>query len=88
MICRLAIHETLPGPIDDPRAVQFRDWIKSRPGFVAGWHGEDPATGRTVSFTVWESEEHIAALRDQEPPGGPVGLKPVQLETFTRVVAF
>lgn len=88
MICRIAFHDTVPGPIDDPKAQQFRAWIKAQPGFVAGWHAQDPEGGRAVSFTVWESEHHLAALRDQVPPGGPIGLRPVQMETFKYGVAF
>ena len=88
MICRIAFHEKLPGSVEDPRAQQFRDWIKAQPGFVAGWHGEDETTGRGFSFSVWETEGHLEALKDRVPPGGPIGMKPGSVETYTKAVAF
>jgi hypothetical protein len=88
MICRLALHESTPGPITSPEARSFRSWVKSQPGFVAGWHGADPQTGRMVSVTIWESDEALAALKDKHPPGGPLGMKPAQIETFPVVEAF
>lgn len=87
MICRVAFHDSSPEPIDSERARAFRDWMKSMPGFVDGWHCAD-ASGRMVTFTVWESEEAMKALRDKVPPGGPVGMKPVQQELFTLVERF
>lgn len=88
MICRVAFHDTTPEPITSERATSFRSWMKEQPGFVAGWHAADPATGRMVTFTVWESEEAVKALRDKVPPGGPVGMKPVQQEMFPVVLQF
>jgi hypothetical protein len=88
MICRIAFHEKTPGPIDSEEARSFRDWAKSQPGFVEGWHGACPRTGRAVSFTVWESEEHLLALREKVPPGGPIGMKPVQVEIFPDIRHF
>jgi hypothetical protein len=88
MICRVAFHDETPDPITADTANKFRAWIKTMPGFVAGWHAQDPATGRAVSFTVWESEEHLLALRDQVPPGGPAGMKPTRMETFPVALPF
>lgn len=88
MICRVAFHDQSPEPITADRPETFRKWMKAMPGFVDGWHASDPATGRLVSITVWESEEHLRALRDKVPPGGPVGMKPTQVETFTTVLRF
>lgn len=88
MICRVAFHDSSPEPITSERAGEFRAWMKAMPGFVSGWHAQDPVSGRNVSFTVWESEEHMRALRDKVPPGGAVGMKAVQQEMFTVVVEF
>ncbi len=57
------------------------------PGFVDGWHAAD-ASGRLVTFTLWESEAHLLALRDKVPPGGPVGMKPTRVDTFDIVQRF
>lgn len=88
MICRVAYHESSPGPVDSAAAQQFRDWIRGQPGFVAGWHAQDPTSGRVVSFTVWQSKEHMDALRDRVPPSGPIGMKPTSVEVFEHAAAF
>jgi hypothetical protein len=88
MICRVAFHDSSPEPITSERASEFRAWMKAMPGFVDGWHASDPATGRVFSVTVWASEEDLRAVRDRVPPGGPVGMKAVQLESFSTVVRF
>lgn len=89
MICRVAFHDRTPaGPATSDAAEAFRSWMKTQPGFVDGWHATDPETGRVLSFTVWESEAHLLALRDKVPPGGPVGMKPVQVETFPVALRF
>jgi hypothetical protein len=88
MIMRVAFHDSSPEPITSERATAFRTWMKGMPGFVDGWHATDPATGRVVTVTIWESEEHMKALRDKVPPGGPVGMKPVQTELFSVVTRF
>jgi hypothetical protein len=88
MICHVAFHDAIPEPITSARAESFRAWIKAMPGFIAGWHAADPTTGRMVSFSVWESEEHLRVLRDKVPLGGRIGLKHTQRETFSVVVQF
>jgi hypothetical protein len=87
MICRVAFHDSSPEPITCDRANAFRDWMKAMPGFIDGWHAAD-ANGRVFSVTIWESEDHLRALRDKVPPGGPVGMKPTQVEMFTTVARF
>lgn len=88
MICRVAFHDSSPGPITDERPEGFRRWMAALPGFVAGWHAQDPESGRLVSFTVWESAAHLEALRDMTPPGGPAGMRPTQVHTFSVVRPF
>lgn len=88
MICRVAFHDSSPEPITSERATAFRTWMRAMPGFVDGWHCADPSTGRLVTFTIWESEDHLRALRDQVPPGGPVGMQAVQMEMFSTVCRF
>jgi hypothetical protein len=88
MICRVAFHDKTPGPVTSAEAESFRAWARSQPGFVDGWHAADPETGRAVSITIWESEAHLLALKDKVPPGGPIGMKPVQVEIFPVVARF
>ncbi len=87
MICRVAFHDSSPEPITCDRANAFRDWMKAMPGFVDGWHATN-AEGRVFSVTIWESEDALRALRDKVPPGGPVGMKPTQVDMFTTVIRF
>ena len=90
MICRIAVHEKRPSITseENERAKSFRAWIKEQPGFKAGYHVQDPDTGKTVSISFWESNEHMLALKDRTPPGGPMGLKPTSMETFSIVEEF
>lgn len=88
MVCRVAFHDSTLGSITSERSAEVRAWLKSLPGFIDGWHAEDPKTGRILSFTVWESEAHMMAVREKTPPGGPLRFKPAQLETFTVVKEF
>lgn len=87
MIARVAIHESLD-TISDERFESFRAWMKSQPGFVSGWHLRDTATGRTLSFSVWETRETATAMKDRTPPGGPIGIKPMSAELFDEVHEF
>ena len=44
---------------DDRRAQTLYDLLKSLPGFVAGYYLREPATGRLMSVTVWESSRRL-----------------------------
>ena len=46
---------------DDRRAQTLYDLLKSLPGFVAGYYLREPATGRLMLVTVWESEQALEA---------------------------
>lgn len=87
MICRIATHDSQPDIAADAAAT-FRGWMKEQPGFKAGYHLKDPASGRVLSISIWESKEHMMALKDKTPPGGPVGLKPSMVEIFPIVEEF
>ena len=88
MICRVATHEQTPGPITSDEAKGFREWIKGQPGFVGGYHAQDSETGRMVSVTIWDSKESLSALREDTPPGGPVGITTEWSEIYDVVEQF
>jgi heme-degrading monooxygenase HmoA len=88
MICRVATHEQPPGPITSDEARSFREWLKEQPGFIAGYHGQDSATGRAASVTVWDSRDSMMALRDFTPPGGPAGITTEWFEIYDVVEHF
>jgi hypothetical protein len=52
MICRVATHAQTPTPITSDEARSFREWLKEQPGFIDGYHAQDPETGRAASNTV------------------------------------
>ncbi len=88
MICRVALHEQTPGSIASYEARGFREWIKGLPGFVGGYHAQDSESGKSVSVTVWDSEDSMMALRDRTPPGGPVGITTDWQEIYDMVERF
>ena len=88
MICRVAIYERAPDSIASGDAKAYRDWMKEHPGFVGGYHAQDSETGRAASVTVWDSVESMMALTDHTPPGGPMGMLPISVESFDMVEQF
>lgn len=40
---------------DDRRASSLRELVRELPGFVAGYHLRDEASGRLMSITIWGS---------------------------------
>ncbi|MBA2273231.1 MAG: hypothetical protein H0W21_04905 [Actinobacteria bacterium] len=76
MKARLATFEGLPAEIDMGNVGEFREWIKSQPGFCGGFHLRDPKTGAVASLTLWDEgkleEVRIAAEKRQSthPPVG------------------
>jgi hypothetical protein len=75
MVIRIA--RFVPAPVEEwQRAGEFRDWMKSQPGFVHGWHAIDPVTGEGVSVSVWNSREEMQALKGRVFPGASLALKP------------
>lgn len=86
MICRVALHESTPGPISSDEARRFREWLKGQPGFIAGYHAQDSKTGVMLSFTIWDSEERLQ--NEQAAPGPPIGIRTERLELFDVVEQF
>jgi hypothetical protein len=84
MICRIATFDKKPD-INEDRLREFRAWMKSQPGLKAHYHVHDPKTGKGMSIGFWETAEHLMAMKDRVPPGGPMGLKPDKVEVFSMV---
>lgn len=61
---------------DERRAGSLRELVRAQPGFVGGYHLQDPDTGRLMSITVWEDEaammagEEVVASRPAEDQRG------------------
>ena len=75
MLCRVATHKRTPD-ITSEDARRFRSWIKEQPGMIGGYHVQDSKTGKTLSITIWDSEENMMALKDSVSPGGSIVSKP------------
>jgi heme-degrading monooxygenase HmoA len=88
MICRVATHAQTPTPITSDEARSFREWLKEQPGFIDGYHAQDPETGRAVSITMWDSRDSMMALRDFTPPGGAAGITTEWFEIYDVVERF
>jgi heme-degrading monooxygenase HmoA len=70
---------------DDRRAQTLYDLLKSLPGFVAGYYLREPATGRLMSVTVWESEQALDAAEQavgDRPVSDQRGIRPSRVERW------
>jgi hypothetical protein len=92
MITRLAIFNNLDPSALDPEAVELlRSTITSTPGFVAGFHGRDPESGKAFSFTVYEDPEALRTAGQalgRRSEDERVGIDPDNVEFFTEVIQF
>lgn len=81
VVCRIATHER-PGAADLEKARGYQAWLKKQPGVKAAYLAHDPATGKTLSISVWETREQMAALKDLSPPDGAAALKSSSVEVL------
>lgn len=79
--CRVVTHEKADdAALEKARA--YRAWMKKQPGCKASYYVLDPATGKAMSISIWETREQLGAARDQTPPDGAVALKSTSVEVF------
>ena len=77
MVIRVATFEKKPAAHDDAPLMQaFRAWMRSQPGFRAGWHTHDSKTGKALSISVWDDLASVLAMKDRTFPGGPIAARP------------
>lgn len=67
-VCRVAVHERL-GDADLTKARAYRAWMKKQTGCKASYFVLDPATGKSMSISIWDNRASFAALEDGTPPG-------------------
>ena len=84
MVCRITTHDR-PEAADLEKARAHLAWLKKQPGVKAAYLAHDPATGKTLSISVWETREQIAALKDRTPPDGAAPLKSLGVELLSLV---
>lgn len=81
MVCRIVTHGR-PVEAELHKARAHRAWLAEQPGFKGAYLAQDPVTGKTLSVSLWETKEHLAALKDLPPPTGAAALKAVATEQF------
>lgn len=80
-VCRVATHEK-PAEGDVEKARAYRAWMRKQPGCKASYYVVDPATGKALSISVWETREQLSALKDAAPPDGTAALQSTSVEVF------
>jgi hypothetical protein len=89
MVIRIATFAKRPAAHDDKQLMDtFRTWMRSQPGFRAGWHAHDTKTGSTLSVSIWNDMASALAMKDRTFPGGALGAKPDRVELFDQVEEF
>jgi heme-degrading monooxygenase HmoA len=92
MIARLATFERSPelAADDDRRTRSLRELLRAQPGFRAGYHMQEPNSGRIISLSIWESEDALHAAGDAvaaRPQEDQRGITPDSVEIW-QVTAF
>jgi hypothetical protein len=82
--CRVATHER-PADADVEKARAYRAWMRKQPGCKASYYVFDPATGKGLSISLWETREQLAVLRDGKPPEGAAALQAASVEIYPLV---
>jgi hypothetical protein len=82
--CRVITHER-PSDADLEKARAFRAWMKKQSGCKASYFVLDPSSGKAMSISIWESREHMTAVKDAEAPDGAAVLASATIETFAMV---
>lgn len=83
-VCRVVTHEK-PSDSDIEKARAHRAWLKKQPGCKASYFVHDPATGKAMTFSIWDSREHLSSVKDNEAPEGAAALASVSIEVFPMV---
>lgn len=78
-ICRLVTHER-PDKASFQKAAGYIAWLRTQPGVEAAYLAHDPESGKTISFSIWESREKLVELRYAKPPEGAAPLRAVQVD--------
>ncbi len=82
--CRVITHER-PSDADLEKARAFRAWMKKQPGCKASYFVLDPASGKAMSISIWDSRDHMVAVKDAEAPDGAAVLASATVEAFPMV---
>jgi hypothetical protein len=84
MVCRVTTHER-PEPSEVAKAKAYFAWLKTQPGVRSVFFAHDPANGRTVSISVWENRDLMAAMKGRSPPADAAAPKAISVEVLSLV---
>jgi len=62
-LCRVVTHEPLTDDASVAKAAAYFAWLKTQPGVVSTVLSHDKAKQKTISVTVWQTQEALAALK-------------------------
>lgn len=83
-VCRVVTHDK-PAAGEAEKGRAYRAWLRKQPGCKASYYVSDPATGKGMSISIWETREQLTAARDAAPPEGAAALKSTSIEVFPLV---
>lgn len=83
-VCRITTHER-PSEADLEKARAYRAWLKKQPGCKASYFVLDPASGKAQTITIWETREHLTAVKDASAPEGAAPLPGTSVDTYPMV---
>jgi len=78
-ICRIATH-LRPDATSFQRAKAYQEWLREQPGVQAAYLAHDAQSGKTISITIYESRDKLAAMRERQPPRGAAQLKATSVD--------
>ena len=88
MIARVATFERLPDDLDDAAVELLRKTVRETPGYVAGFHMMDPASGKALSVAVFENQNALTRVDEAlaaRPSERKVGIKPDRVEHYETI---
>jgi hypothetical protein len=80
-VARVTTHDK-PGDADLEKARKHRAWMKTLPGCKAVQFFYDPASGKAVTVSIWETLDQLNALKEASPPSGAAPLRSVSADVF------
>ena len=70
---------------DERRTDLLRQLVRAQPGFLAGYHLKEEASGQLMSITVWETDEAMEAGEQavaRRPVEDQRGIRPDRVERW------
>lgn len=81
-VCQISTHEAATDPqLESARL--HRAWLKKQPGLKTSYLARDPATGKAMSISIWQTRAHLdAALAATDAEGTALAAASVEVFPF------